>query len=125
MFKKVLVNDLIADGQRLVEALQRQNFPMIAAVWCHLPESLEWRLVLASPVVDQVGPMAAYTKVQSTLAKINPSQLTLSDITVISPHSEDFQNLCSLVTTPGRFSAGPANGPPRNIVFEDNYVYQV
>ena len=124
MFKKVLVNDLITDGQRLVEAL-RQRFPMTAAVWCHLPDSLEWRLVLASPFVDQVGPMAVYTEVQSTLAKINPSLLTLTDITVISPHSEDFQNLCSLVSTPGRFSAGQPSGPGRNIVFEDNYIYQV
>jgi hypothetical protein len=125
MFKTVLVNELVIDGQHLIEALQQQHFPVTGAVWRHLPESLEWRLIIVSPAVDQVGPMAVYTKLQGVLTKINPSQLTLSDITVVSPQSEEFQNLQSLVSAPGRFSAGPVTGHPRNIIFEDNYVYQL
>ena len=64
MYKKILVSELIDEGQRLLEALRRQRFPVVAALWSYIPESLEWRLILVTPTVEHTGPMAAYTRVQ-------------------------------------------------------------
>jgi len=86
---------------------------------------MEWRLVIAAPMVDHSGPMAAYTRVQRVLASINPSQLTLTDISVISPTSQQFENLRAIVSSPGQFGAGSATGHIHNVVFEDNYIYQL
>jgi hypothetical protein len=125
MFKKVLVSDLISEGERLLEALKRKRFSISAAAWYYLPESMEWRLVIVSPAVDRSGPMAAYTRVQRILAGINPSQLTLTDIAVIGPSSQDFENLHAIISGPGPTSAGSAAGRSRDLIFEDSYVYQV
>jgi hypothetical protein len=120
MHKKVLVDDLIKEGKLLVEALERSRFPITAAVWYDFPEA-QWMLVIASPAVDQIGPMAAYSRVQRALKTVQPSWLTLSDISLMSPLSQEVQNLRSLVSAPGRH--GP--GLTRNVVFEDAYVYRM
>ncbi len=125
MFKKVLVSDLISEGQRLLEALKRNRFSISAAAWYYLPESMEWRLVIVSPAVDRSGPLAAYTRVQRVLAGIDPSQLTQTDIAVIGPSSQDFEDLRALISGSGPTSAGSAMGRSRDVIFEDSYIYQV
>jgi hypothetical protein len=125
MYKKILVSELISEGHRLLEALKRQRFAVFAAVWYYVPESMEWRLVIVAPSVDHSGPMAAYTRVQRVLASINASYLTLTDISVISPTSQQFENLRAIISNPGQFGAGSATGHIHNVVFEDNYIYQL
>jgi hypothetical protein len=125
MYKKTLVSELVSEGHRLLDALRRNRFTVSAAVWYWVPESLEWRLAIVSPTVGRSGPMAAYTRVQRVLASINPSHLTLTDISVISPTSQEFQNLRVIVSSPGRFSTGSATGHIHDVVVEDNYIYQV
>ena len=120
MYQKVLLEDLKEDGRLLVEALERNRFPITAAVWHDYPEA-QWRLVIVSTAVDSIGPMAAYSRVQRALQSVEPSELTLSDISLLSPRSQEFQNLRSLVSAPGRH--GP--GRTREVVFEDAYVYRM
>jgi hypothetical protein len=82
MHKKILVEDLIKEGKLLVEALERIRFPITAAVWYDFPET-QWMLVIVSPVVDKIGPMAAYGRIQRALQTVQPSRLVLSDISLI------------------------------------------
>jgi hypothetical protein len=93
MYKKILVKELIEEGQQLLGALARTRFFVTAALWFYIPESLEWRLVIITPTVDQGGPIAAYTRLQRILTSISPSQLTFTDISLMSPFSQDYQNL--------------------------------
>jgi hypothetical protein len=124
MYQKILVEELKADGRLLVEALKRNRFPVTAAAWYDFPEA-QWRLVVVSPAVDLMGPMAAYSRVQRALQSVEPSELTLSDISLLSPRSQEFQNLRSLVSAPGRHGRSAATGRTRNLVFDDAYVYQM
>ncbi len=124
MYKKVLVEDLIKDGKLLVEALERNRFPITAAVWYDFPE-MPWMLVIVSTAVDQIGPMAAYGRVQRALQTVKSAQLALSDISLMSPQSQEFENLRSLISTPGRLGQSTASGPARGLVFEDAYVYRM
>jgi hypothetical protein len=103
---------LIEDGNALLQALKRNRFPITAAAWYDFPES-EWRLVIVTTAVDQNGPMAAYGRVQRALQTFNPSGLTLSDISLISPLSREFHNLKPLVSAAGRAA------------FEGTHVYQL
>jgi hypothetical protein len=117
MYKKILVEDLIKEGKLLVEALERIRFPITAAVWYDFPET-QWMLVIVSPVVDRIGPMAAYGRIQRALQTVQPSRLVLSDISLMSPLGQEFQNLRSLVSAPARFGHSAATGRTRNLVFE-------
>jgi len=128
MFKKVLVKELIDEGHRLLEALKQNRFPLTAAFWHYFVEPMEWRLVLVSPAVDRAGPLSAYKRVQRVLARINSAHLTLSDISVFGPSSQDYRDLAPGVSSSGQFGAGPAAHQAHTshtIVFEDAYVYQV
>ena len=126
MYKKVLVSELVDEGQRLLQALKRNRFPIASALWHYIPDSSEWRLVIASSAVEQNGPMAAYGRVQRALGLISALRLALSDIALVSPNSEDYQALLQMVGAPGRFAGTvPVTPAVRNIVFEDDYVYQL
>jgi|HubBroStandDraft_6_1064221.scaffolds.fasta_scaffold623280_1 hypothetical protein len=116
MLKKILVAELIEDGSVLLQALKRNRFPITAAAWYDFPEA-EWRLVIATSAVDQHGPMAAYGRVLRALETFQPKALTLSDVTVVSPLSHEFQKLRALMPAAG--------GPARSVVFDDAYVYQL
>jgi len=126
MYKRILVNDLLAEGQRLLEALARNRFPVVAALWSYFPESMEWRLVIVSPVVDRIGPLRAYTRIQRVLATINPSHLSLTDIAALGPASQDYRNLRDVISSPGRIITGSeVNRFPPGVVAEDAYVYRL
>ena len=124
MFKKILVRELVADGARLLEALRGNRFPMLAALWNYFPESMEWRLAIVSPIADK-NPLGAYKRIQRILAGIPPTHLTLSDIALISPYSEDYANLRSILSQPGRLANGTSPDYLQNVVSEDAYVYPV
>jgi hypothetical protein len=115
MYQKVLVNAplvvsdpsaLQVEATRLIEALKRNRFRVDGALWYYFPESLDWRLVIFSPVVDRLGPHAAYTRIQKALASINPSRLRLSDITAIGPSSQDYKSMRDVISSQGRSGTG-------------------
>ena len=126
MYKRILVNDLLVEGQRLLEALARNRFPVVAALWNYFPESMEWRLVIVSPVVDRDGPLRAYRRIGRVLATTNPSHLTVTDIAAVGPASQDFRNLQAIISSPGRLITGTeVNRIQPPVVAEDAYVYQL
>lgn len=64
-------------------------FRVKAAFWLYYPESEEWRLVIATPLVDEKGPLDTYSRLQAVLQRslpeIQPADLYLLNIAVISP----------------------------------------
>ena len=60
MLKKVLVRELIEDGERLLLELKQRDFPVTAAFWVDMPELDYWRLVVATSIVNERGPDVAY-----------------------------------------------------------------
>jgi len=84
MVKEILVGEFVENGRRLIEAIDQAGFPVIAAFWRFLPEEEEWRLFIASPKVNELGPLAAYATIQETLVK-HQIDLPLHRISVVSP----------------------------------------
>lgn len=121
MYKKVLVKEQIEDGKRLLDELARHRFRWAAAFWYELPEVDNWRLVIATPLVDSIGSSAAYTKLHVILRELNPpTGLSVSNVSLLSPSSPRFHNFRS--TLRGRYS------PPQPYLYggaEDAYIYKI
>ncbi len=146
MVKTVLVEQDLDEGRRLLDAfddkeaerpvtwrksptaaISHARARVQAAFWQFLPESLEWRLVVATPLVDEIGPLSVYSKIQADLGKIKPPlSLTLQNISVISPKDERVKMLRKSMkivsgAPRGRFSASPVIGA----YIDDSYIYRL
>jgi hypothetical protein len=122
MYTKVLVKDLIEDGRNLIAVLQREQFPVTAAFWVKIPDSERHRLVIASPVVKELGQLAAYRRLQTILESLTLEQLSFEDISVLGPNDANFKALLTTALGPG-FERGPSGGKFRDAAFEDAYIY--
>jgi len=60
MDQNVLVTDEIESGHKLVERLVANGFDVRLAFWVKESDAGQWFLYLASPMVDEQGPAAAY-----------------------------------------------------------------
>jgi hypothetical protein len=93
MYKAILVRDLVEEGQQLLDQLRASRFPISSAFWYFFEEEVLWRLIIASPKVETEGPLKAYGRIQSALAKIRPRTLTLQNVSVMRPNSHQFRQL--------------------------------
>jgi hypothetical protein len=91
MYSTVLVAHAIGEGQRLLERLKKERFPVFAALWYRVPDSSRWVLAIVTPVVARVGPTAANTRLQGTLRDL--AHLSLSDISLFSPSGPEFDRV--------------------------------
>lgn len=119
MVKKKLVEELIADGPKLLRELDRQSFPVDSMFWVHLPEVDYWRLVIATPMVGQRGAAAGYRLLNGVLRDVDLAGITLEDISLVDPESGEFRSFQTLVSASSRLASGP-----EWIEFEDAIVYR-
>ena len=67
MATAALVNRDIEIGRRIVAALTRANVPVTVYLWALVSE--EWLFIIATPLVDSRGPLAAYDQVNRALQR--------------------------------------------------------
>lgn len=79
-------------GRRIVDLLKTAQFGVQAALWLYFSEADQWRLVIATPLVQRRGPMQAYGELQKILLK-NDIALDLSRISLVSPKDPFVQGL--------------------------------
>jgi len=126
MDKPVLVNSDMEAGERLVRDLDKAGLTVTAALWFYMSDSDEWRLMLAMPVVDEKGPKVAYEQIQAQLESLGQHELSLQNISVVSP-GDDLIKLLGLAINTGsniahmRFTRNIING----VFIEDAYVYRL
>ena len=127
MDKPALVDGDMKAGEALLNKLDETEFDVKAALWFYMQDSEEWRLILASPVVDTDGPKKAYEKVQSQLQKLNGrSELTLRNISLVSPSDNLIKALKSVINTGKAISNIRLTRNVINGVFiEDAYIYRL
>jgi hypothetical protein len=126
MVKTPLVSEWIEAGRRLTQALDAADFGVVASLWLYDPESDEWRLIIASRLVDDEGPLGAYRRVQKVLEAPELANLSLSDISVVSPDHHLIRLLgLALKTGPEvsgiRFTRNRINDQ----FVEDAYIYRL
>jgi hypothetical protein len=119
MVKTKLVDGLLSDGAKLLNELDRQNFPVESMFWIHLPDEDYWRLVIASPEVTRRGSAAEYRHLNGLLGEIELAGITLEDISLLDPDSSQFRSLRSLASGSSRLAAGS-----EWVEMEDAIVYR-
>jgi hypothetical protein len=137
MVKTALVESDLIEGRRLLKELrvepQRSLFRVRAAFWFYYPESEEWRLVIATPLVDEEGPLATYSLLQPVLHKLidltatRQSGLLLQNIEVMSPKRPLVKAIRALASRPKISPSLPdplrLTGSSGGTYVEDAYVY--
>jgi hypothetical protein len=69
MVTAALVNHDIEIGRRIVAALTRASVPVTVYLWAFVPQLQEWQFIVATPLVDTKGPLAAYGEVNKALQR--------------------------------------------------------
>jgi hypothetical protein len=138
LVKEQLTPDRITAGDELTKRLRRdRDFGLICSLWLYTTEANRWKLVVATPVVDNSGPIHAYQLIQGIVADdwLAAWDMHLYNISVLrSSHS-----LVTALRSLGHFEIQEPPGPtptttvrvPKNIsltrvqdVFiEDAYIY--
>lgn len=126
MVRTTLVKEWIEVGKRLTQALDESKVPVVASLWFFDPNSDEWRLIIASPLFDQEGPLEAYRAIQKVLDGLQQEELSLSDISAVSPN-HDLVKLLRVAIATGegisgiRFTRNRINDQ----FIEDSYIYRL
>jgi hypothetical protein len=123
MYKTVLVRQLIEDGAKLLERLDKRGFPIRAAVWLYDPEKMSWKLVIVTSVAGNPGPHEAFMQIQFAMNGEGLS-LSLDDIVVMNPNSRKFEEFKRTMEGVARGALLNLKGSPEGIVFDDAHVYR-
>ncbi|HUP63064.1 MAG TPA: hypothetical protein VNA69_21915 [Thermoanaerobaculia bacterium] len=127
LVKEVLTEDMIRTGASIIEALDRQNLIVDAALWLYLADTNRWRLMLASPEVHIDGPRRAYTRLFHAIRNANVHGVSLDNLAVIDSQDPFIQLLRRaiktdrVITPPVRFSKNTINGQ----FIEDALIYRL
>jgi hypothetical protein len=83
MDSDTLVDNQIEEGQRLLALLREQGIVVRAACWVKSIDTDRWVLYIATPSVDEKGPLEAYRQLTPTLRSLDTGWLTSSDVTLV------------------------------------------
>ena len=132
MAKDILVAESLSDsmikaGAKLVERLDAEESEIKSAFWLYFSEDKAWELIIASPLVDSLGPREYYKKiaVANSAASEEEEVISLNNIGVTNTTSQIVQLLNFAIGTIGgvsgiRFSRNTING----YFIEDSYIYR-
>nr|QNO46795.1 hypothetical protein DEIDBPHB_00044 [Methanosarcinales archaeon ANME-2c ERB4] len=127
MDKTALIEQDLQEGKDLIEALDETEFEVDASLWFYSSDSDEWRLLIASPFVEENGPRKSYGFIRSVLTRPSPpSGISLKNISVLSPKHHLIKLLKTTIHTGPdmagiRFTRNVIN----NTLIEDAYIYRI
>ncbi len=127
MVKELLVEDRIEAGKLLTESLDKANLQIVASFWIFDSEANEWRLMLATRLVDEEGPTKTLRKIQTLLHKNQAlgRVLDLRDIYLAGPEDQIVKDLRKGLRTGKKFKGLRLTGGVVGGHFvEDAYVYR-
>lgn len=78
-------------GAQILRDLDSSEFPVSAALWFWNVDSETWLYTIASPLVNVIGPKAAYTRVSNMLhdkKNVYELVLELNNISIVSDTSQ-------------------------------------
>jgi hypothetical protein len=122
-----LVEKLIDEGRRVVDALVGGRLPVNAALWLYFPEPEEWRLAVATPWYDLKGSRRTYARIRTILGTLTPpTPIPLLNFTALSPAADLIEGL----RTANTIGTGIVERRLRgvfygNVFIDDAYVYRI
>ncbi len=88
-------SDRIHLGNELLEELNKAGFSVHAALWLYDSERYnDWRLVIASPLMREKGPLAAYKKLNDIIRKERSDLIAwIQCVQLVSPEDSLIRDL--------------------------------
>jgi hypothetical protein len=95
MDQTTLVESDIKTGEEILAVLSKSNFPIHYALWLFSPDEYsQWRLVIASKLYDEDGPLSAYKKLNEIIGKQGAKWTLWSErIQLVSPEDGFIRSL--------------------------------
>ncbi|HUS76840.1 MAG TPA: hypothetical protein VMY43_12660 [Methanothrix sp.] len=129
MDNQILVEKNIIEGKELIEALDKKMLDIKAAMWFYFAESEAWKLLIATPMVDEKGPKEVYRLIQSVIGEMpatSKTSISFEDVIVLSPKDDPIALVGKMIRTgPGlsgiRFTKNVVN----NKLIDDAYIYRL
>ncbi len=127
MLAQILVAGLVEKGGRLVDWLEKNSFPMVAAFWGEFEED-DWRLMIMSAEIDTLGPRALYDRLIPLLDEFNANEATPfpeNSISLVSPRSSLHERVLRFAASQREHMPGNAGkAGVRNVSLGDLYIYR-
>lgn len=122
MATAALVDRDIEIGRRIVASLTRAEIPVTICFWAFVSE--QWLFIVATPLVDSKGPLAAYDKVNRALQNTGlPDEVALQRIFLISPNDRELKALQKQNRIAPYEAIRTVNASIAGRFVEDAYVY--
>ncbi|MGA2353378.1 MAG: hypothetical protein ABSG02_02710 [Terriglobales bacterium] len=111
-------------GRKVIAALSREGIPVTIGLWAYSSQSEEWQLTIATPLVDELGPLAAYGRVQKALQRTGvENEFPLRRIFLRSPKDRVLRLLQRESRLWGREDYRLVNASIEGSFIEDAYLY--
>ena len=124
MDTETLVENLLDDGQKLIEALPQNGFPVTAAIWLKTSWNGRWYLYIVSPVVDAEGITEGYRRLHPLIRQMpEPFGIDVFKVKLIgleNPIAKDVLAIHPHAPGPRVRWRGISLG---NVSIEDAYLY--
>ena len=123
-----LVEDEIAVGQELLDALELQKMDVRAMLWLYFPDEGEYRLLVATPMVLFDGDTAMYAKIGKVLQHLQLlSRLPLRKIAVVPTQHRLIIGLrrMKIRVRPGDPGVRITNNAIGGIIIHDAYIFRM
>jgi hypothetical protein len=124
MATAALVDRDIEIGRRILATLARASVPVTISLWAFVSDIQEWRFIIATPLVDSKGPLAAYAEVNKALQKEGIfSDAPIRNIFLKSPNDRVLKSLEKESRSVPHEDYMVVNAPIAGDFVEDVYVY--
>jgi hypothetical protein len=78
-----LVENQIEDGQWLIDQFDKEGIVVRAACWVKPVDEDRWSLYIATPSMEEKGPLAAYGQIIPALQSLGDDWITGSDVMLV------------------------------------------
>jgi hypothetical protein len=114
-------------GKRLWDALrENRDFPTAGMFWLFEPGASEWHLMVASPLVDKLGPRDAYRVLSQVSRDVPADSAQLLKIELISPRQALYEALRKVFAKTKSVEGARLGGSQvQGMYVEDAYLYGV
>jgi hypothetical protein len=128
MATATLLSHEIAEGQRLIDALNAAHLSVDSALWNYAPEPETWRLMLTSPLYDSEGPLKTYGEILSVFREVKPElKIDWTALVAVSPKHDLIEGLRQEQQKWNLDLSGRrlTNNRVNQTWIEDAYIYQI
>ncbi len=120
-----LVEHDLARGAALVSVLERAGIPVEFVAWSYSDDDLEWRLVIATPLVESAGKAQSYKRIREVVADDPSLDLGVGRIVLVSPDEPGVRRLSDIAASDatGELAVHGERGVIQGRTVDNSYVY--